>query len=261
MMTMRSQRRPKRRESAKKEEGFALVVLLQSVLCFLMLSLAFAAGSIFELGGAKAAISSMLTEESGAMQVFSSMQKALPQGDISHVKQVLAFILEQIDLDDKREQGASGGENPAEYGEVPKSATLAGYVSFAPAFLPLSGGLTSDFGWREHPVSKKSDFHTGIDIAAAEGSRIAAAWPAVVKEVGQSDVYGNFVTLSHGGFESRYCHCSSVAVREGMRLRSGETVAYVGSTGVATGPHLHFEVIVNGKCADPKLSFDGKAAL
>lgn len=251
-MTMRSQRQTKRRDRAKKENSFALAVLLQSVLCFLMLSLAFAAGSIFEIGGTKAAISSMLTEESGAMQVFSSMQKALPQGDISHIKQVFSFILEQIELEDKKAEGGIGGENPAEYGALPNTATFDVYITSAPALLPLSGDMTSDFGWREHPISQKSDFHTGIDIAAAEGTRIAAAWPAEVKQVEYSDIYGNFVTLSHGSFESRYCHCSQIAVKEGMRLRGGETVAYVGSTGVATGPHLHFEVILNGKCADPK---------
>lgn len=75
--------------------------------------------------------------------------------------------------------------------------------------------------------------------------------------MGKSEVYGNYVTLFHGGFATRYCHCAAITVREGMKLRQGETVALVGSTGISTGPHLHFELIIQGKNADPLCGAQG----
>lgn len=90
-----------------------------------------------------------------------------------------------------------------------------------------------------------------------KGTPIGAAYPGEVVEVGESEVYGNYVTLFHGGFATRYCHCAAITVREGMKLRQGETVALVGSTGMSTGPHLHFELVIQGKNADPLCGAQG----
>jgi len=148
---------------------------------------------------------------------------------------------------------AMGGMYP--YGDginLPEEATMTpvfvgGYVR-----PPVSGEITSGFGYREHPITMNQDFHTGMDIAAPEGSPVLSALPGIVSETGESDIYGNYVTLSHGdGFYTFYGHCSQVFAAQGMVLRQGERIAKVGSIGASTGPHLHFSVIVRGKYTDP----------
>lgn len=117
---------------------------------------------------------------------------------------------------------------------------------------PTSGKITSGFGYRLHPVTGERDFHTGIDIAAAEGTPVVAALPGTVTEVGYDGIYGNYVRMSHGtNIETRYCHCSEILVEEGSQLREGERIALSGSTGMTTGAHLHFEVLADGLLADP----------
>lgn len=151
-----------------------------------------------------------------------------------------------------REPGGMGGENPY----VPQNLREGEVVVSAPARYPAYGKLTSPFGPREHPVTGGWDFHTGLDIAAPEGADIYAAYPGTVTEVAWSDIYGNYVTLDHGGgLTTRYCHCSQVLAREGQRLRAGARVAEVGSTGLVTGPHLHFEARVDGDLIQPLFLF------
>ena len=145
-----------------------------------------------------------------------------------------------------------GGQLPAEAGEVPENCTTAAAVTAAELTAPLSGRITSDFGFREHPISGESDFHSGIDIAAAEGTAIHAVADGVVEEAGWSDTYGNYLVLSHSpDFSTKYAHCSRLIAQAGDILRKGERIALVGSTGVSTGPHLHVETIVQGLRCDP----------
>lgn len=136
--------------------------------------------------------------------------------------------------------------------------------SFAPVLLtaalepPISGPVTSVYGWRTHPITEKKDFHRGIDIAAPQGKTIHAVWPGIVTETGESAIYGNFVRLDHGhGLQTAYSHCDRIAVKEGENVRKGEVVAVVGSTGVSTGPHVHFELLVNGTYYNPAWAMDG----
>ena len=117
---------------------------------------------------------------------------------------------------------------------------------------PVEGNVTSPFGKRINPISGKEEIHVGIDIAAAEGTPIALALDGVVSEVGENRYDGNFVLVDHGdGLFTKYCHCREVFVKNGYCLRRGETVGAVGSTGWATGAHLHFEILKNGKYFDP----------
>lgn len=135
---------------------------------------------------------------------------------------------------------------------VPDYATMAPITINYPLTPPLSGKITSGFGYRLHPVTGERDFHTGIDIAAAEGTPVVAALPGTVTEVGYDGIYGNYVRMSHGtNIETRYCHCSEILVEEGSQLREGERIALSGSTGMTTGAHLHFEVLADGLLADP----------
>ena len=117
---------------------------------------------------------------------------------------------------------------------------------------PANGPKTSDFGWRTHPIFGTSRFHAGIDIGAGYGSPIVAPKDGVVVLAGENGGYGNAVALDHGGgLATFFAHQSSIAVSYGQSVSRGEVIGYVGSTGYSTGPHLHFEVRVNGSPTDP----------
>lgn len=96
--------------------------------------------------------------------------------------------------------------------------------------------------------------HSGIDIAADPGTEIRAAYSGIVSEVGSNSVGGNYISVVHrDGSETLYCHCSEIIAEKGDVIRAGEVIALVGSTGRSTGPHLHFEIIVDGKTENPLL--------
>lgn len=116
---------------------------------------------------------------------------------------------------------------------------------------PLYGVITSPFGYREHPILQSRSFHTGIDIAAPEGDPIGSFADGTVLQVGYNNVYGNFVLIGHcDSYRSFYGHSSRILVKEGERVSIGQTVAEVGTTGLSTGPHLHFEV----RCGEKRLN-------
>ncbi|MBR3766967.1 MAG: M23 family metallopeptidase [Clostridia bacterium] len=121
------------------------------------------------------------------------------------------------------------------------------------AVMPVTGTVTSDYGSREHPIFSGESFHGGRDIAAAEGSDIYAVLDGTVTEAGRADMAGNYIKIDHGdGRETLYCHCSELYVTAGVNIRKGDVIAAVGQTGLATGPHLHFELHENGKAVDPE---------
>ena len=128
-----------------------------------------------------------------------------------------------------------------------------------PNCLPLlTGVLTSGYGEREHPVSGEDSFHTGWDIAADEGTPLAAMYDATVTETGSGGSYGNYVEMRVSDRLSfLYAHCSQVLVSEGETVTAGQTVARVGSTGVSTGNHVHLEILVDGEVCDPLVVLAG----
>ena len=122
---------------------------------------------------------------------------------------------------------------------------------------PLQGGglgISSPFGWRIHPIFHTRKLHTGVDLAASEGTPIFAAGDGVVERSGWDSGYGRFVMIKHvNGFETAYGHMSRIAdiTQVGASIRQGQIIGYVGHTGFATGPPLHFEVRINGNFVDP----------
>lgn len=119
--------------------------------------------------------------------------------------------------------------------------------------LPAAGRISSTFGLRRHPVLGFARMHKGLDIAASYGSPIRAANDGVVTFAGRSGGYGNFVRLNHsGGMGSGYGHMSRIAVSSGQRVTRGQVIGYVGSTGMSTGPHLHYELYRNGVAINPR---------
>ena len=154
------------------------------------------------------------------------------------------------DASEAPEEPAAGGPDitpPAPtYTFMPLRTTV-------PPVWPVDGGeLSSGFGYRYHPVTGAPGMHTGIDIAAPEGTPVAAAFRGTVYRIGYNTRAGNYIILDHGGgMQTVYMHCYEILVEEGMAVRAGETIALVGSTGDSTGPHLHFELRVNGVRGDP----------
>jgi murein DD-endopeptidase MepM/ murein hydrolase activator NlpD len=122
-----------------------------------------------------------------------------------------------------------------------------------PSIMPTKGWLTSAFmRERVHPILHLARPHEGIDVSAPMGAEIEAPAAAIVTEVRWEEGYGNIITLDHGyGLVTRFAHCSKILVARGTRVKRGQKIALVGSTGLSTGPHLHYEVWVNGKPVDP----------
>lgn len=120
------------------------------------------------------------------------------------------------------------------------------------------GHISSYFGERQDPFNGHQAFHKGIDFASAQGADVVAVAAGVVTFAGEKVGYGNLVEVNHGnGLVTRYGHNQSVAVGLGRRVARGDTLAYVGSTGRSTGPHVHFEVLKDGRQIDP-LKFIGR---
>ena len=120
---------------------------------------------------------------------------------------------------------------------------------------PMTVGIVrSGFGMRKHPILGYVRLHPGVDYAAPRGTPILAAGNGVIEKVGPTSGYGNFILIKHtNGYETGYGHQSAFAkgIVPGVRVRQGQIIGYVGSTGLSTGPHLHFEIRVNGTPVDP----------
>ena len=118
--------------------------------------------------------------------------------------------------------------------------------------MPVNGRVTSLYGQRFHPVLGYSRMHAGVDFGASWGSPIIATAPGMVSFSGYHGGHGNYVRLEHGGgLGTGYGHMSRIAVAPGTRVRAGEVIGYVGSTGLSTGPHLHYEMYQNGRTVNP----------
>jgi len=160
--------------------------------------------------------------------------------------------------------GTAGAEEtpetvPEETGTQAEASTLA-YVLYSDQNLPenvsmeqailgfdyctpVMGPLSSNFGYREHPMEGEERFHYGIDIAADTGTAIGCFADGTVTAVGESSSYGKYLIVAHtGGYSTLYAHCSRVTASSGAAVTEGQKIAEVGETGMATGPHLHFEL-------------------
>jgi len=118
---------------------------------------------------------------------------------------------------------------------------------------PVKGFITSNYGYRVHPIRGSVIFHSGIDIAAMYGAPICVTASGIVIFSGWYGGYGNAVIVDHGnGYSSLYAHCSTIFVGKGQSVNQGNIIASIGSTGMSTGPHLHFEIRQNGVPIDPR---------
>jgi murein DD-endopeptidase MepM/ murein hydrolase activator NlpD len=125
-------------------------------------------------------------------------------------------------------------------------------ASATPSIWPTHGWLTGTFGGRSDPFSGEPAFHQGIDISTDKGQPVLATADGIVESASYTGDYGNLVVLGHGfGLATRYGHLSAFGVKIGQHVKRGDIVGYVGATGRATGTHLHYEILANGKLINP----------
>lgn len=121
------------------------------------------------------------------------------------------------------------------------------------SFMPVTGAVSSGFGTRWHPILGQRRFHRGLDLRAAYGTPVRAAGDGVVTMAGWAGGYGRQVRIAHGGHDTSYSHMSRFAIAAGARVQRGQVIGYVGSSGLSTGPHLHFELHRGGRPVDPRM--------
>jgi murein DD-endopeptidase MepM/ murein hydrolase activator NlpD len=133
--------------------------------------------------------------------------------------------------------------------DVEKRNALA---AATPSIWPVHGWLSSTMGYRRDPITGGSDFHAGLDIVGERGEPVHATASGLVSHVGRQGAYGNLVILDHGfGLQTKYGHLSSFSVKPGDRVKRGDIVGRMGSTGRSTGTHLHYEILANGRLLNP----------
>lgn len=223
------------------------VILVQAVVCVFFVLLVFLTGKFspttFEF--LKNEYNKIMSVDMNARELFDSAKDAT-SGVIKNITPTTT----QAPADTVTTFEGEGGEDTEE--ESSAVAVMATLGKNNKITTPLHGRITSRYGYRTNPISGKYGLHTGVDIAADEGTGIVAAYNGVVKDTGYGEKKGNFVLMEHSdGTQTLYCHCSEVLVAEGSVIRAGELIALVGNTGWSTGPHLHFEIRIDGSSVDP----------
>ena len=163
------------------------------------------------------------------------------ESNISYNNETTAELISQIDQKTQSLQDL-----------ISKVAARLDYLNSIPSAYPVYGTITSPFGMRKSPFGYGTEFHPGIDISVPVGTPVKAAGKGVVTYAGWLSGYGNAVIIDHGyGIESVYGHNSEILVKVGQSVKRGDIIAKSGNTGRSTGPHVHFEVRVNGNPVDP----------
>ena len=157
---------------------------------------------------------------------------------------IISFITLKTVLSD------TAGQQVREMQQLSKQYQASNY----PSIWPVNGTITSNFGYRGNPIGGGTGFHEGVDIAVDYGTPVRVTASGKVTMAGWVDGYGNLVEVDHGGgFVTRYGHNSMLLVVVGQEVKTGDIISLAGSTGRSTGPHVHYEVRVNGKPTDPML--------
>ena len=239
-------------EIERPRGSFAMVMLTQAIVCALLV------GGVFLCQKAmpntyrqlRASYARVMQTDMSAKEVWAEIKAVFAQ--LREDMYVIVPYTNAEAVPESAEGGAVGGlDITLEY--AAKRCAIAPLRTTARPLRPVAEGyLTSAFGYRIHPITGEEGVHTGMDIAAAEGDPVYAAFYGTVAETGEGKEYGKYVIIDHaGGLQTLYAHCFEVIAEEGMVLRPGDVIALVGSTGSSTGPHLHFEVRLGGLRCDP----------
>lgn len=278
--------RPRRRRGEPEIDAIAVALTVQIILCVILLVAAGIAKRANEEGydEFRQEFMGLMSADAEGERLAAYFRELgdLGQGFFSSVENLLQSVFRpnapvaEASVPQEEESAAEDLEHSFNYGYLEGQGVAAAHIPYAlsanltrqleappgntlaPVYLagsarpPVAGPITSPFAYRLHPISGEADFHNGIDIAAEEGRGILAALSGEVEETGWSDIYGNYIILRHAtNLKTFYAHCSQLIAREGMKVRQGERIARVGSTGTVTGSHLHFSVIAEEQYADP----------
>ncbi len=196
-----------------------------------------------------------LKEEQDAKKAVLDGYRAESQAIIDKLQKNIDEFEAQYDAAKKAEEQARAAANAASNsGRYSVPANFVGGQFMWPSNTTL---VTSPYGYRIHPVTGKQRFHSGVDIGASYGTSIYAANSGTVVVSGyNTGGYGNYVVINHGGgYSTLYAHCSSLLVSAGQQVSKGQVIAKCGSTGMSTGPHIHFEIQYNGATTNPMQYF------
>lgn len=237
--------------SKKNNDTATRLAIVQIVICLAAIGLLFAVKKL-----------SPTSFEGIRNGYLAIMNENMDSGEVwAKVKQAANFFFEPAGVlaedEDTTRTDDTLGKGSSEINLESYSMSFSPYYTTVKACMPVNGRISSPFGRREDPFTGELSLHSGLDIAAAQGTPIAAAFYGTVTKVGEDSVAGKYIRLTHaGGLETFYCHCSEIVAPLNAVIRQGETVALVGETGMATGPHVHFEVRINGLKYDPsRLNF------
>ena len=202
-------------------------------------------------------IAQLMEDIEGNSEELAKLQEA-QDATQKEIDEMVAELERQRREEEERRRQEEAANNPGGSGGGGGGGTATGTGSFGWP-VPSCTYITSKFGPRYHPVTGAyQSTHTGLDIGASHGATIVASDGGTVTTAGEKGGYGNCVMIDHGnGYYTLYGHMSSIAVSVGQSVSKGDTIGYVGSTGVSTGPHCHFEIRVNGVCTDPAPWFSG----
>lgn len=162
----------------------------------------------------------------------------------------LSRVVEELNRDSNADEHLMAELEKSKY-------NLERFVDAIPTLAPVYGKISSPFGMRNHPITKVNKAHTGVDLSSSSGDPILAAASGTVEYSGYSKGYGYNVIIDHkNGYRTLYGHSSKLLVKKGELVKKGQTIALVGSTGVSTGPHLHFEIRIDNTPVDPTQYID-----
>jgi len=205
-----------------------------------------------------------LEHKDGALRTLSAKLRAMAQGNIRTIENALDGTGLKVDTLIKRGQGTegqggpfipeSGLREPNLHGDVQRWDRLRRALQVLPLAAPLKDyEVTSKFGKRRDPINRRRAMHAGIDLKAPVRSPVLSTAPGRVVYAGRKGGYGRMVEIDHGlGVHTRYGHLAVIHVREGQQVGPGSRIGLLGSTGRSTGPHLHYEVVVDGRARNPQ---------
>lgn len=235
-------REPRPRKEEKPKSIMTKIIAVQLVLSLLISGLIFA----------------VCRNDSDLSQDIKSFYAGICEKDMtaSQILDVFKKVTKSAFAPSIQEEETEENETAAGETDVTQTGEKA---DFSPVFLTVnfqnpieSNNITSRFGYRISPITNKYSLHSGLDIAAPENTEICSVYNGTVEKAEYNEINGNYIVISHSNtLKTTYNHCNKLLVREGEKVKQGEKIALVGATGWATGNHLHFEVILNGKYVNP----------
>lgn len=251
--------KPQEKPPAREGGGFFNTLTFQVILCLAVAILMVLLNTFFpsQYRDIDRTLKEQIQEDNGFLEDLGGIRDQVEQWLGQEADQASPAASEQSEAGSGTEETLSAVAGAGGAPETSGSTDAAGSASLSAADVefcqPLEAwNVTSVFGARIHPITGEEDFHSGIDLAAEEGEPVYAVCSGTIEKAAESDGYGKHLQLRHAdGTASFYAHCSRLLVQEGETVAAGQEIALAGSTGMSTGPHLHFGYLVGGEFTDP----------